>query len=58
MHWTNYLQYSANLLSSEFEVQSLMYVDMRISWIYYPNLFPDVLNYSKILPLMSGNDPH
>jgi hypothetical protein len=31
-------------------------VDLRISWIYHPNLFPGILNYSKILPLTPGND--
>jgi hypothetical protein len=35
-----------------------MYVDLRISWIYHPNLFPGILNYSKILPLMLRSDPH
>jgi hypothetical protein len=58
MHLVNYLQYFANLLSFELEVQSLVYVDLRISWIYHPNLFPDILNYYEILPRMPENDPH
>jgi hypothetical protein len=35
-----------------------VYVDPRISWIYHPNLFPGILSYSKILPLMLGNDTY
>jgi hypothetical protein len=58
MHLANYLQHSINLLFSELEVQSLVYVDLRIWWIYHPNLFPDILNYSEILPIMPGSDPH
>jgi hypothetical protein len=58
MHLANYLQYSANLLSSKLEVQPLVYVDLRMPWIYHPNLFSGILDYSKILPLMSRNYPH
>jgi hypothetical protein len=46
----NYLQQFVNLLSSELEVQYPMYVDLRISWIYHPNLFSGILNGSYNLP--------
>jgi hypothetical protein len=58
MHLANYLQYFTNLLSSKPEVQSLVYVDLRISWIYHPNLFPGILNGTYNLLLMMGIDPH
>jgi hypothetical protein len=58
MHLANYLQYYVNLLFFELEIQSLVYVDLRISWIYSTNLFPGILNYSEILSLMPGSDPH
>jgi hypothetical protein len=52
MHLRNYLQHFINLLFSELEVLSLLYVDLRIFCIYHPNLFPNILNYSEILRLM------
>jgi hypothetical protein len=58
MHLANYLQHFINLLFFEHEVQSLVYVDLWISWVYQPNLFPGILNYSEILPLIRGTDPH
>jgi hypothetical protein len=57
MRLANYLQYFTNFLSSKPEVQSLMYVDQRISWIYHPNLFPGILNATYNLPIMLGNYP-
>jgi hypothetical protein len=48
MHLMSYLQHYADLLFFELEVQSLVYVYPRILWIYYPNLFPGILNYSEI----------
>jgi hypothetical protein len=44
MRLANYLQYFANLLFSESEVQSLLFVDLMILWIYHANLFLGILN--------------
>jgi hypothetical protein len=58
MRMTNYLQHFEILLFLELAVQFLLYVDQRICWTYHLNLFPDILNGTCNLSLMSENDPH